>query len=91
MSGGEQGFQSMVDLLRRGAILTQLSCPAFSSPLFRLKGGDPWCSQCQKQVIVVKEGEKEPLLSVEMECYIIQPMPTSRCLSSGGIKRIGLV
>jgi UPF0148 protein len=45
----------MTDLLRSGATLTSLSCPACSSPLFRLRNGDLWCGQCQKKVIVVKE------------------------------------
>ena len=51
-------IQSMADLLRSGATLTSLSCPACSSPLFRLKNGDLWCGQCQKKVIVVKEGQE---------------------------------
>jgi len=51
-------IQSMADLLRSGATLTSLSCPACSSPLFRLKNGELWCGQCQKKVIVVKEGEE---------------------------------
>ena len=68
MSKKQNEIQPMVDLLRQGATLTDLSCPACSSPLFRLKSGDLWCAQCQKRVIVVKEGEKPmeqvtPLLS----------------------------
>lgn len=51
-------IRSMADLLRSGATLTNLSCPACSSPLFRLRGGDLWCAQCQKKVIVVREGEE---------------------------------
>ena len=51
-------IQSMADLLRSGATLTSLSCPACSSPLFRLKNGDLWCGQCQKKVIVVREGRE---------------------------------
>jgi len=47
----------MTDLLRQGATLTELPCPACSSPLFKLRSGDIWCAQCQKRVIVVKEGE----------------------------------
>jgi len=47
----------MTDLLRQGATLTELSCPACSSPLFKLRSGDLWCAQCQKRVIVMKEGE----------------------------------
>jgi len=49
---------SMADLLRSGATLTSLSCPACASPLFRLKNGDLWCGQCEKKVVVVKEGEQ---------------------------------
>jgi len=48
--------KSMADLLRQGATLTELSCPACSSPLFRRQGGELWCAQCKKKVIVVKEG-----------------------------------
>jgi UPF0148 protein len=48
----------MADLLRQGATLTNLACPACSSPLFKLKSGDLWCAKCQKKVIVVKEGEE---------------------------------
>ena len=51
-------IQSMADLLRSGATLTSLSCPACSSPLFRLKNGDLWCGQCRKKVIIVKEGRE---------------------------------
>lgn len=49
----------MADLLRQGSTLTDLACPACSSPLFRLKNGDLWCGRCEKKVIVVKEGEAE--------------------------------
>jgi uncharacterized Zn finger protein (UPF0148 family) len=48
----------MADLLRQGTTLTELSCPACFSPLFRLKDGTLWCAKCEKKVIVVKEGEE---------------------------------
>ena len=48
----------MADLLRQGATLTDLSCPACASPLFRLKDGTLWCAKDEKKVIVVKEGEE---------------------------------
>jgi UPF0148 protein len=48
------------DLLVQGATLTDLSCPACSSPLFRLKDGTLWCTKDEKKVIVVKEGEEVP-------------------------------
>lgn len=48
----------MADLLRQGTTLTELSCPACVSPLFRLKDGTLWCAKCEKKVIVVKEGEE---------------------------------
>jgi UPF0148 protein len=37
--------------------LTNLACPACSSPLFKLKSGDLWCAKCEKKVIILKEGE----------------------------------
>jgi UPF0148 protein len=51
-------IKRMADLLRQGATLTDLSCPACASPLFRLKDGMLWCAKCEKKVIVVKEGEE---------------------------------
>jgi len=47
----------MANLLRQGATLTEYSCPACASPLFKLKSGELWCAKCQKRVIVVREGE----------------------------------
>ncbi len=60
MSEDSENIKVMADLLRQGATLTQYACPACSSPIFKLKNGDLWCSKCQKRVIVVKEGEPEP-------------------------------
>ncbi|MEM3458279.1 MAG: Sjogren's syndrome/scleroderma autoantigen 1 family protein [Candidatus Bathyarchaeia archaeon] len=54
----EQDVKRMADLLRQGATLTELACPACASPLFRLKSGDLWCAKCEKKVIIVKEGEE---------------------------------
>ena len=53
----EKHIKRMADLLRQGATLTELACPACASPLFRLRSGDLWCAKCEKKVIVVKEGE----------------------------------
>lgn len=50
----------MADLLRQGATLTELACPACASPLFRLKDGSLWCAKCKKKVVIVKEGEELP-------------------------------
>jgi uncharacterized Zn finger protein (UPF0148 family) len=53
----------MADLLRQGATLTELACPACASPLLRFKDQELWCAKCQKRVIVVKEGEEAKLAS----------------------------
>jgi UPF0148 protein len=53
-------IKRMAELLRQGATLTDLSCPACGSPLFRLKDGTLWCAKDEKKVIVVKEGEEPP-------------------------------
>ena len=52
----QKDIQNMADLLRQGATLTELPCPACSSPLFRMPSGELWCGQCKKRVIVVREG-----------------------------------
>jgi len=54
----EKHIKRMVDQLRQGSTLTDLACPACSSPLFKLKSSDLWCAKCEKKVIVVKEGEE---------------------------------
>ena len=60
VSDDSKNIKLMADLLRQGATLTEHSCPACSSPLFKLKSKDLWCARCQKRVIVVREGEPEP-------------------------------
>jgi len=70
-------LKDMVNLLRQGATLTELSCPACASPLFKLSGGELWCAQCQKQVVVVKEGETsiqaaKPLVMSTLESTILE-------------------
>ncbi len=57
MSAKSKDLQGMADLLRQGATLTELSCPACASPLFKLKSGELWCAKCQKRVVIVREGE----------------------------------
>ncbi len=54
----DKPIKRMADLLRQGATLTDLSCPACSSPLFRLKDGVLWCGKCEKKVVVIKDGEE---------------------------------
>jgi len=54
-----EGIRSMADLLRSGATLTDLACPACSSPIFRLRSGDLWCAKCHKMIVIVKEGEEK--------------------------------
>jgi UPF0148 protein len=55
----DKPIKRMADLLRQGATLTDMSCPACASPLFRLKDGILWCGKCEKKVVVVKEGEEQ--------------------------------
>ena len=60
MTKDSKTIKMMADLLRQGATLTEHSCPACSSPLFKLRSEDLWCARCQKRVIIVREGEAEP-------------------------------
>jgi UPF0148 protein len=62
----DKHIKKMADLLRQGSTLTDLACPACSSPLFKLKNGDLWCAKCEKKVIVVKEGEEPPKVTSPM-------------------------
>ena len=57
MSTSQKDLQNMADLLKQGATLTELSCPACASPIFKLRSGELWCVKCQKRVITIKEGE----------------------------------
>jgi len=57
LSQKDEDIKSMANLLRQGATLTELSCPACASPLFKLANGVLWCEQCKKRVIKVSEGE----------------------------------
>ncbi|MBX5326689.1 MAG: Sjogren's syndrome/scleroderma autoantigen 1 family protein [Candidatus Bathyarchaeia archaeon] len=56
-SNKPEKIHDMVNLLKQGATLTELACPACATPLFKLKNGQLYCAQCEKRVIVVKEGE----------------------------------
>ncbi|MCW4052848.1 MAG: hypothetical protein NWE78_06545, partial [Candidatus Bathyarchaeota archaeon] len=59
MSKDSKVIQHMANILKQGAALTEIMCPACASPIFRLKGGELWCAKCKKRVIVLKEGEVE--------------------------------
>jgi UPF0148 protein len=56
----DKPIKRMADLLRQGATLTDLSCPACASPLFRLKDQTLWCEKDRKKVIVMKKEEQKP-------------------------------
>ena len=66
LSKESKDIKAMANLLRQGSTLTEYSCPVCSSPLFKLRSGDLWCASCQKRVIIVKEGEPEPVSTKPM-------------------------
>ena len=51
-------LKRMADMLKQGATMLDLQCPVCSSPLFRLRSGEIWCINCQKRVVIVREGER---------------------------------
>jgi UPF0148 protein len=55
----DKPIKRMADLLRQGATLTDLSCPACASPLFRFKDQTLWCAKDQKKVIVMKKEDEK--------------------------------
>ena len=76
MSEEPKRIRIMADLLRQKAVLTDLACPACSSPLFRLSKKELWYAQCQKRVVVVKENETEvkstqPMILDSLESTIL--------------------
>ncbi len=54
-----ENLEKLVDMLRRGGTLLSKACPVCSSPLFKIEG-KIWCPACEKQVVIVKEGEPIP-------------------------------
>jgi len=69
-------LQTMANLLKQGATLTEFSCPACASPLFKLQTDELWCAKCQKRVIMVKEGETtteatRPILLSTLESTVL--------------------
>jgi UPF0148 protein len=52
-------IKRMADLLHQGSTLTNLSCPACGSPLFRLKDQTLWCVKDKKKVVIMKRGSEE--------------------------------
>ena len=54
----KQQIRRMSELLRSGATMTSQACPVCNTPLFRVKG-QLLCPRCNKNVVVVKEGEEE--------------------------------
>lgn len=65
-------MKKMAELLKSGAKMLDKTCPQCGTPLFQLKSGEIYCANCDKRVIIVKEGEREgpvvkPLLWEELE------------------------
>ena len=60
----EEGKQikRMADALKSGGAMLQDLCPECNSPLFKIKD-EVWCMNCNKRVIIVKEGEPAPNLT----------------------------
>ncbi len=78
-------IQTMADMLRRGATLTDLTCPVCSSPLFRLKSGKLWCARCKKQVVVVREGEH---VSKAVSPVLLSDLETTLLTKIEGVRRM---
>ena len=57
----EEGKQikRMADVLKSGGTMLSDLCPECNSPLFKIKD-EVWCMNCNKRVVIVKEGEPMP-------------------------------
>lgn len=51
--------KKMAQLIRQGAILTQYTCPVCGTPLLKLKSGNYYCANCDREVVVVRSEEEE--------------------------------
>ena len=63
MSKGDKQIKRMADLLKSGATMLFEHCPECNNPLFKIKE-DVWCSNCNKRVIIVGEGEETKVTSM---------------------------
>jgi UPF0148 protein len=75
----KQNTKRMADLLKSGARMLDKSCPVCSSPLFQLRNGEIWCANCDKRVVILKEGEREgtipkPVLWEELEDTLLMKL-----------------
>ena len=52
-------LKRMADILKMGGTMLPELCPECSSPLFNVQN-EVWCINCNKRVIIVKEGEPIP-------------------------------
>jgi UPF0148 protein len=72
-------MRRMAELLKSGAKMLALTCPQCGTPLFQLQSGEIYCANCDKRVIVLKEGEREgavvkPLLWEELEDTLLMKL-----------------
>ena len=63
MSKDNEKIKRMGDLLKSGATMLFEHCPECNNPLFKIKE-DIWCSNCNKRVIIVGEGEETKVTSM---------------------------
>ncbi len=63
MSKDDEKIKRMGDLLKSGATMLFEYCPECSTPLFKIKD-DIWCPNCNKRVIIVREGEETKVTSM---------------------------
>ncbi len=78
----DEDYKKMAELLRKGATMLNLACPACNSPLFKYKTDDVFCPVCNKKVVVVKEGEEISTNGAKAS--------TIKSSSSDSIKKISL-
>jgi len=63
MSNDDKQIKRMADLLKSGATMLFEHCPECSTPLFKIED-DIWCPNCNKRVIIVREGEEKKVTSM---------------------------
>jgi UPF0148 protein len=56
--------KKMAELLKSGATMLSETCPECGTPLFR-KGGETFCSKCNKPVVIIQSAEQETRLMAD--------------------------
>ena len=59
-------LSKMASLLKSGATMLDMMCPACKVPLFKLKSGEVVCPKCGQRFVIVSSDEEESRVKADM-------------------------